>query len=553
MDKRDLVKKGYLPEELTPAFNSDDLADVLLIIIAQLDIYDPIDITPGDRNKGKITRSISYSIPKSMTNRRVVSVVNPLSFIRLANTISTFWSSIKAITDQSEISLSKLTTSSTSFRAILAPSFDEVTRERILRSTGRRIALKIDVQRFYGSIYTHSIPWALNGKAIAKTKRKRYEIAGNAIDEDVRKMMDGQTMGIPVGPDTSRIISELIASYIDIQLQRNIKDLKGIRVVDDYLLYFKNRSELDIARATIVEALRGLELDLNSGKEKVFELPEQIESDWYNVLRDFKFRNEPDHQIKDIIAYFDKSFHFAGISADDSVLSYSISKISATIFTEKGWEILEAFLLQALLKDSRVLPFVTRLIISHGEEDYDLHYDLITDTLHEFMEHHFTLDNHHEVSWTLWLMKQLNITLSKSLAEKLSTNNNSIVCLSVLDLHASGLIPEGLNKSGWSGILKKDNLYNEHWLIAYEAVIKGWLNPTKDYIAEDPFFSFLRSNNVQFYDINRKIDLTKIKVTSEETSLLKYKSSNSGEDEEVIDSYQSDTDEYDLYMDDFED
>nr|WP_249665452.1 RNA-directed DNA polymerase [Mucilaginibacter sp. Bleaf8] len=485
-----------------------------------------------------------------MTYRRVVSVVNPLSFIRLANTISTFWPSIKAITDQSKISLSKLKTSSTSLRAVLAPSFDEVTRERILRSTGRRFALKIDVQRFYGSIYTHSIPWALNGKTVAKTKRKRYEIAGNALDEDVRKMMDGQTMGIRVGPDTSRIISELIASYIDIQLQSKIEDLKGIRVVDDYLLYFKNKSELDMARATIVEALRGLELDLNSSKEKIIELPEQIESDWYNVLRDFKFRNEPDHQIKDIIAYFDKSFHFAGISADDSVLSYSISKISATIFTEKGWEILEAFLLQALLKDSRVLPFVTRLIISHEDEGYDLDFDLISDTLHEFIDYHFVLDNHHEVSWAMWLVKQLKITVSKSLAEKLSTTTNSIVCLSVLDVHASGFIPKGISKAIWSGLLKKENLYNEYWLIAYEAVIKGWLNPTKDYIAEDPFFNVLRLNNVQFYDVNRKIDLTKIKVTSVETSLLKYKSSTSSDDESVTDSYPLEPDEYDYDIDD---
>ena len=49
---------------------------------------------------------------------------------------------------------------------------------------------------------------------------------GNAIDFFfVRQGQDGQTIGIPVGPDTSRIISELILKLIDVP--RGLGTLSG--------------------------------------------------------------------------------------------------------------------------------------------------------------------------------------------------------------------------------------------------------------------------------------------------------------------------------------
>ncbi len=45
------------------------------------------------------------------------------------------------------------------------------------------------------------------------------------------------------------------------------------------------------------------------------------------------------------------------------------------------------------------------------------------------------------------------------------------------------------------------NLYENHWLIAYEAHEQGWL-PSRggaDYIGADSFFSILRNHGVRFY------------------------------------------------------
>lgn len=43
------------------------------------------------------------------------------------------------------------------------------------------------------------------------------------------------------------------------------------------------------------------------------------------------------------------------------------------------------------------------------------------------------------------------------------------------------------------------NLYDSHWLVAYEAFDQGWLPARTDYIAADEFFSILRQHAVRFY------------------------------------------------------
>ncbi len=72
-------------------------------------------------------------------------------------------------------------------------------------------------------------------------------IYGHAIDERMMWCQNQQTKGIPIGPDTSLIIAELIACHLDYlflqKLKRKKIDWIGYRYYDDYLLYFN--SELD--------------------------------------------------------------------------------------------------------------------------------------------------------------------------------------------------------------------------------------------------------------------------------------------------------------------
>ena len=126
-------------------------------------------------------------------------------------------------------------------RAVNGVNFDGVSKKRIeiLANYGRYV--KTDVARFYPSIYTLAIAWSLVEKAFAKANHHSAAFKAsfaNNLDKAVGSGQEGQTIGIPIGPDTSRIISELIAVEVEQIAKSYIPDLdqRAVRYVDDMLI-----------------------------------------------------------------------------------------------------------------------------------------------------------------------------------------------------------------------------------------------------------------------------------------------------------------------------
>ena len=76
-----------------------------------------------------------------------------------------------------------------------------------------------------------------------------------------------------------------------------------------------------------------------------------------------------------------------------------------------------------------------------------------------------------------------------------------------VDLRKEGLIDADLDTTYWNSLMSKDELYTEHWLLAYEASSRGWLHGSgTDYIATANFFETLRGLDVSFYDTGAATD-----------------------------------------------
>ncbi|KJR44222.1 hypothetical protein UF75_5394 [Desulfosporosinus sp. I2] len=47
-----------------------------------------------------------------------------------------------------------------------------------------------------------------------------------------------------------------------------------------------------------------------------------------------------------------------------------------------------------------------------------------------------------------------------------------------------------MDVSIWAALMKVEELYDENWLLAYEANVKGWLPSVSgsDYVVTDPIF-----------------------------------------------------------------
>lgn len=367
----DLVQKGYFPKELPPPFTTKSFANNLTNILSNKKIIEP--------NEQKIdTSKCSYfTIPNKRIGRRKIEIPNPLQQLRLSKTIVKEWPQIVEFTTCSPLSMSKLEILPNSTRAISPyrkPEKDdyfgwslghEIRKKRIEVSNTARHLLVADIANFYDTIYTHSIPWALHTKKVAKKNRKD-SLIGNLLDKQVMKCRDGQTSGIPVGPDTSRIISEIVATAIDIRLAENINTLRGVRFYDDYYLYFRNMSELETSYSSLQDAVRDYELSLNLSKVQKLDIKdESLDKLWVNKLRKFQFRvsEHPITEHNDLIHYFDLSFQLAQQYPNDSVIHYAIQRISNQHIDPENLGLFVNLLLRSLQIDPKPVHIVSEIFL----------------------------------------------------------------------------------------------------------------------------------------------------------------------------------------------
>ena len=88
---------------------------------------------------------------------------------------------------------------------------------------------------------------------------------------------DGQTIGLPIGPDTSHIIAEMIGVAIDDSIRIALDGWpKGFRYVDDFTFFFNTREEAERALAVIIKCVSAFELQINASKTKIVEVRELV-------------------------------------------------------------------------------------------------------------------------------------------------------------------------------------------------------------------------------------------------------------------------------------
>jgi len=134
-----------------------------------------------------------------------------------------------------------------------------------------------DLTDCYGSIYTHSIAWALHGKKIIKEggRRRNENYIGNLIDWYIQDMRHGQTNGIPQGSVLMDFIAEMILGYADYKLSQKLEcdPLTNdryciLRYRDDYRIYVHDAQTGERIVKHLTEVMIGLGLKLNPEKTK---------------------------------------------------------------------------------------------------------------------------------------------------------------------------------------------------------------------------------------------------------------------------------------------
>ncbi len=145
---------------------------------------------------------------------------------------------------------------------------------------------KFDISKCFDSIYSHSISWALLNKEIVKdtlgSNRSSNDTFGGKFDNIIQNLNYGETNGIVIGPEFSRIFAEIILQRIDRNVEavlREKEDLKHkvdyeiFRYVDDFFVFYNTDSTKDKILKHFRLQLKEYKLYLNDSKTVLYEKP----------------------------------------------------------------------------------------------------------------------------------------------------------------------------------------------------------------------------------------------------------------------------------------
>lgn len=183
--------------------------------------------------------------------------------------------------------------------------------------------MKMDIANCFYHIYTHTIAWAIKGKAQAKELigKKTFE---NAFDTLMQHTNYNETNGIIVGPEISRIFSEVILQRVDVNVLNRLKqapfslklgrDYEVRRYVDDHYIFANSEENLRKILEVYKEELQYYKLfvnesklefierpfvsDLSDAKQEINDLFSRVAEKWLAKDDDGKYKHDVKNEIK---------------------------------------------------------------------------------------------------------------------------------------------------------------------------------------------------------------------------------------------------------------
>lgn len=509
-----LLKRGYFPRELPPAFSTDSY---------EAAFQGHVGPFPGalslkrNHHPKKTAELLEHNLARPGRMRRKLGVPNPVLHYHLAKEICDSWTEIQTFVNEFGFSSTRPRLGTIHSRAIVGEyGFAHRPNLRAQSRAGGRYLLKADISSFYHSIYTHSVPWAVHTRAAAKRQRTDMNLLGNRLDTYICRGQDDQTKGIPIGPDTSLVIAEILLRKIDEELFGRLGHLRGFRAVDDYEICFQTLSEAEKGLAALQTSLLQFELDVNALKTEIIQLPHWLEEPWTVPLSSQRLSvNNPISQKYDLINLFTLAFSLSKQYPTASIIKYVLGRAVKTRIHTDNWELYQQLLLQCAVSEPGTLSYVVTQLVFYAARGRQIDVDLVRFALNGIVETESVVGQGNEVAWALWALLVFGLQLTESAAAELSTMEDSIVALLALDLRARNLAPTALNVSRWQALVSSAELYGKHWLLAYEAPYHGWLTLRgggDPVTTSDDAFRFLRAQGVTFYEPPAGIDTIAMEI-----------------------------------------
>ncbi|WP_457617960.1 RNA-directed DNA polymerase [Lutibacter sp.] len=318
-----------------------------------------------------------YSNKDGKYSWRPLQIINPAIYVELVHVITeeNNWEFIKKRFNEFQsiqyIRCMSIPTISTSKRKDKAEQifswWEKIEQESLKLVLEFNYVIHADITNCYGSIYTHTIPWALYGKEYAKVHRDR-NLLGNRIDNLLQSMNYGQTNGIPQGSVLSDFIAEIILGHIDMKLfeilaSKKIKGFKILRYRDDYRIFSKELHVAEIILKLLSEILLEFNFKLNDKKTRfendlILSAVKEDKINWMKINKSFS-----SIQKELLILYkFSQNFPNSGSLVRWLKNIYEKIEENKKVLNHENREVLISILAEIMFKNPRVIPVCVAII-----------------------------------------------------------------------------------------------------------------------------------------------------------------------------------------------
>ena len=326
-----LLDYGLFADKVPPCFTSEGLAAIasasMSVVLEETDdkkLKDSIDPRAHDYIRYEALRDIN--IPRHL------GIPHPEAYAVQSLAIFRHWNEISTHCNEPKPAISRIHVRHTGNGSIFRMNYKGIERyqleeDEIRWMAGAQYVVHADVASCFPSIYTHSSPWALHGKDVAKKSTGITALAGNLLDKCTQITRDKQTNGLLIGPHSSNIIAEIILTKIDSELQA--KGYKKIaRHIDDYTFYADTFDQAEKFVKDLGMCLRGFEMSLNDKKTRILPLPRPSTENWVQRLNRFVFPKDEEVRFSIVRSFLDLALECSQSAGKSTPLNYAIKALA---------------------------------------------------------------------------------------------------------------------------------------------------------------------------------------------------------------------------------
>lgn len=494
LTRKNIVKCGFFPDSLpSRVFSSKPISDYV-----ESDILKFSQIESNIKSKKiEFTPCHLISSYKNDMERRIIAIPHIETYLLLAQEIDDNRIDIEQRFKNNMNSYSNIIMPSSIEGYSVSSQFFKNYIDRTIYSTGYKYLLKIDLSKCYENIYTHSLTWALYGKEQSKLELKKNPklrdpiyINFDNLDRKVRSINNNETKGIPTGPLTSRIVSEIILTSIDEILRSKNYHFK--RYVDDYNFYFRNEVDAYEFLPQFQNILYEYKLHINNEKTKLEKYPYQLNQDFTKELKAHNFENDG------YLRYIERLIELHN-EGNKGALKYGLKVLGKKRIPSKENKVVFSHLINIMISFPNLSEQIYAIFINNN-----FSYDIKTEeTVNSILNHCIKNKYELETIWLLTVMGFLRMKVDKKNLIKIINHAEPCATIIVLDyifkntLSSYSDINDAMNNL--KSLLLNEKSYGEKWLLLYEINRNKWIKGLRKCLDDSPFLKNACKDNICFF------------------------------------------------------